>query len=49
MNSQVKFYFHNLNHLADFHLKCGILKEMAKNKTTGSIRCECSAIVITVS
>ena len=32
MASQVKSYFHNLNHLADFHLKCCILREMAKNK-----------------
>ena len=35
MDSQAKSYFHNLNHLADFHLKYCILKEMARNKSTG--------------
>jgi hypothetical protein len=34
MDSQVKSHLRNLNNTAYFNLKCGILMEAAKNKTT---------------
>jgi len=32
MHSQVKSYFRDINHIADFHLKWCILKEIAKTR-----------------
>jgi hypothetical protein len=36
MDSQVKSHFRNLNNIADFNFKCGILTQVTKNKTSGS-------------